>query len=221
LLATFHTSIPLPSSPSVNSNPYEPSFQALLTYLATTLITIESLHHVLAEKRARERAHAPPNFGLESGEEGVLLGEGANGAASLAQGGQQIVLKVEHRRKSGRGVYMEFVYSSFGSLNPVLEAESTKSIPTPGSVARFVLLEEHPLYAPPKVENETEGDEGDEITGTTFNLSLTDKQRKDREGVVLPYFDAQKGEGPGEGGRILYQMGEEDLGDWDEEDDEI
>jgi elongator complex protein 5 len=37
--------------------------------------------------------------------------------------------------------------------------------------------------------------------------------------VVLPYFDAQQGNGPGEGGRILYDMGEED--DFDEEEDEI
>jgi len=35
--------------------------------------------------------------------------------------------------------------------------------------------------------------------------------------VVLPYFDAQKG--GGEGGRILYDMGEED--DFDEDEDEI
>ena len=38
--------------------------------------------------------------------------------------------------------------------------------------------------------------------------------------MVLPYFDAQKGgDGPGEGGRILYDMGSED--DFDEEEDEI
>jgi elongator complex protein 5 len=51
---------------------------------------------------------------------------------------------------------------------------------------------------------------------------LTEKQRRDREGVVLPYFDAQKdGGGPGEGGRILYDMGEEDREDFDDEEDEI
>jgi len=37
----------------------------------------------------------------------------------------------------------------------------------------------------------------------------------------LPYFDAQNGAGPGEGGRILYEMGEEDFDDFDEEEDEI
>ena len=54
---------------------------------------------------------------------------------------------------------------------------------------------------------------------STFSLGLTEKQRRDREGVVLPYFDAQKDEGMGEGGRILYDMGIED--DFDEEEDEI
>lgn len=54
--------------------------------------------------------------------------------------------------------------------------------------------------------------------GLTFSLSLTDKQKIDREGIVLPYFDAQK-EGGGMGGRILYVPGRED--DWDEEEDEI
>jgi elongator complex protein 5 len=49
---------------------------------------------------------------------------------------------------------------------------------------------------------------------------LTEKQRKDRDGVVLPYFDAQKGEG-GEGGRILYEMGAEDREDFDDEENEI
>ena len=41
---------------------------------------------------------------------------------------------------------------------------------------------------------------------TTFHLGLTEKQRRDREGVVLPYFDAQRGEG-GEGGLPLLDVG--------------
>jgi elongator complex protein 5 len=62
-------------------------------------------------------------------------------------------------------------------------------------------------------------DEGEEEMESTFNLGLTEKQRRDREGVVLPYFDALVDVGGGEGGRILYDMGRED--DFDEEDDEI
>ena len=63
-----------------------------------------------------------------------------------------------------------------------------------------------------------------ELAGMTFELGLTERQRQEREGVVLPYYDAQKAaeqgiDGPGEGGRILYDMGVED--DFDEEEDEI
>ena len=55
---------------------------------------------------------------------------------------------------------------------------------------------------------------------TTFSLGLTAKQRRDRDAVVLPYFDAQTDVGSaGEGGRILYEMGRED--DFDDEEDEI
>lgn len=78
------------------------------------------------------------------------------------------------------------------------------------------LLEDHPLWKRPELES---GAQAGEETGVdvTFELGLTERQRKDREGVVLPYFDAQKG--GGEGGRILYDMGVED--DFDEEEDEI
>jgi elongator complex protein 5 len=78
------------------------------------------------------------------------------------------------------------------------------------------LLEDHPDYKSPE-----EADHGStSATGeadTTFEIGLTEKQRRDREGVVLPYFDAQKG--GGDGGRILYDIGSED--DWDEDEDEI
>lgn len=164
-------------------------------------MTISPLHHVLAEKRANDKAQAPPLFGLEAGNEGVLLGLGANGGASVTEGGSSIVLRIEYRRKSGRSVGIDAVFSP-------------SNIPA----ARVSLLDEHPLYTPPQdmLENEE-----NEMFESTFSLELSEKQRRDREGVVLPYFDAQKGTHPGEGGRILYQMGEEDLGDWDEEEDEI
>lgn len=78
-----------------------------------------------------------------------------------------------------------------------------------------ILLDDHPLYRREEEPSEAENQEPD----STFDLGLTERQRREREGVVLPYFDAQKGGGPGEGGRILYDMGEED--DFDEEEDEI
>lgn len=105
------------------------------------------------------------------------------------------------RRRSGRAVAERFILS-----------------PSPnqkGGGANLSLLADHPLFAPQK---DTESD-GEAMADTTFNLGLTEKQRNDREGIVLPYFDAQTEVGGGEGGRILYDMGRED--DFDDEEDEI
>ncbi|KLU92838.1 hypothetical protein MAPG_11800 [Magnaporthiopsis poae ATCC 64411] len=113
---------------------------------------------------------------------------------------------MEMRRRSGRAVSERFVLATSG----------------------LVLLSDHPLFAAPSVpvaeeEERTASGNGDaRVDGemeTTFNLGLTEKQRRDREGVVLPYFDAQTDIGGGEGGRILYEMGRED--DFDDEEDEI
>lgn len=175
---------------------------------------------------------AAPVYGLEEGFEGVLQGRGANGhllhhldsAAAAAAAGDDdkdgdgkagFVMEVEHRRKSGRGV-REWYFVPTATTK-------TSTTPTPTTKEKVILLEDLPAYkslSTPSVPAEGEvgsglGEEGPE--GTTFELGLTSKQREAREGVVLPYFDAQKG--GGEGGRILYDMGEED--DFDEEEDEI
>jgi elongator complex protein 5 len=90
-------------------------------------------------------------------------------------------------------------------------------IPESGiSREQIFLLDDHPAYRD-KDELSDHGPANEDPTNVTFELGLTQKQRADREGVVLPYFDAQKG--GGEGGRILYDMGEDD--DFDEEEDEI
>jgi elongator complex protein 5 len=79
-----------------------------------------------------------------------------------------------------------------------------------------MLLEDHALYRTREERFEAVVGEGGDAA--TFEMGLTEKQRRDRDGVVLPYYDAQSG-GGGDGGRILYDMGEED--DFDEEEDEI
>ncbi|KAJ6790043.1 hypothetical protein PWT90_05270 [Aphanocladium album] len=81
----------------------------------------------------------------------------------------------------------------------------------------LLLRSDHPVFAAPDAGGD--GGDGEEEPESTFNLGLTEKQRKDREGIVLPYFDAQTEVGGGDGGRILYEMGRED--DFDEEEDEI
>lgn len=198
LVVTFHQDVPNP--PSFSS--YSPSPFSILAYLATTVIRLHPFSHILSQKAARDRSLAAPHFGLEEEQDGVLIGKVdkhiSNGSA------EGIVLEMEHRRKSGRGV-LEWYY-----LPPAFQypPQQVKEIVT--------LLDDHPLYRPPE---EPDSGAGEEEPESTFELRLTDKQKKDREGVVLPYFDAQKGNGPGEGGRILYDMGEED--DFDEEEDEI
>lgn len=198
LVVTYHQDVPGPPQQS----PYSPSPISVLTYLATSIITLHSFSHILAQKAARDRSLAPPVFGLEEEQEGVLLGRLDKLAGTGAAEG--IVIELEHRRKSGRGVLEWYLLPPASRYSP----QHLKEVVT--------LLDDNVLYNPPMERHI--GPEDEEPT-STFELGLTDRQRRDREGVVLPYFDAQQGNGPGEGGRILYDMGEED--DFDEEEDEI
>ncbi|RJE25156.1 Killer toxin sensitivity protein [Aspergillus sclerotialis] len=197
LVVTYHQDVPsLPAQ-----QPYSPSPFSLLTYLATTVITLHSFTHILAQKAARDRSLVAPVFGLEEEQDGVLLGRLDKVVGNKSA--ECVVLEMEHRRKSGRGVVEWYILPPASQYSP----QQAKEVVT--------LLDDHPLYRPPE-EPATGAEEEPE---STFELRLTDRQRREREGVVLPYFDAQSGDGPGEGGRILYDMGEED--DFDEEEDEI
>ncbi|KAL2353220.1 Elongator complex protein 5 [Cryomyces antarcticus] len=208
LLAVYHADIPLPSS---SLSPYIPLPLTLLKYLATTIFTLHSFSHVLACKAAADRSLAEPVFGLEEGMEGVLVGLGSNDSTGL-------VLEMEYRRKSGRGVKETYFLPSPPKLQPPIVR--TASQPQRAVRELVILLEDYPLYHrdPKEALDAGKGADGEDVMDTTFNLGLTEKQRRDREGVVLPYFDAQAGKG-GMGGRILYDMGAED--DFDEEEDEI
>lgn len=181
---------------------YAPSDLSMLRYLSTTILTLHSLSHILAQKAAHDRSLAAPVFGLEEQQEGVIIGK--NDHTKGQEHAEGIVIEMEHRRKSGRGVLEWYYLPAAGRYL----SQEVKEVVT--------LLEDHPLYRRP--EDDIDFAEQTE-PGSTFELKLTERQRRDREGVVLPYFDAQNGEGPGEGGRILYDMGEED--DFDEEEDEI
>lgn len=137
------------------------------------------------------------------------------------------VIEMEYRRKSGRGVGEWFFVPELAEQNNgdgIGEGEGVKGGGEGGSgngSEGIVLLDDQVLYK----GFDGNGDEGGgqgmgvevEVERGTFELGLSDKQRRDREGVVLPFLDAQKGEGAG--GRILYEMGKED--DFDEEEDEI
>lgn len=217
LIATYHTDIPIPPLPATphNHQPQEhvPSPLAILHHLATAVLRASSLPHTIARRRAEHRSLQAPSFGLDEGREGVLVGLTSRGKDDAA-----VVVEMELRRRSGRAVVERFV------LSPAEEGGSGRGS-GPAAVAgvgTLSLLSDHPAFAAPEDDVLAGGVQGgleEESAETTFSLGLTEKQRRDREGIVLPYFDAQQDVGGGEGGRILYDMGRED--DFDDEEDEI
>lgn len=196
-LLVYHTDIPL----LPQSTPYTPTPLSVLTHLSTSILTLAPLSHVLATKAAENKSLPAPVFGLHSSREGVLL------SLRPPSSPQGVVITMELRRKSGRVVQEKFVLFPSPPTTTAQHRQQTKGV---GGV---ILLSDHPAFSTATTEEEGEGIQA------TFNLGLTEKQRRDREGVVLPYFDAQTEVGGGEGGRILYDMGRED--DFDEEEDEI
>ncbi|KAI9742069.1 MAG: hypothetical protein M1834_000459 [Cirrosporium novae-zelandiae] len=197
VIAIYHLDVPIYI---LDSAKYAPHPLTLLKYFATTIYTVHSFSHVLARREAADKSLPEPAFGLAEEIEGVIKGLGSDDKRG-------VVVEMEHRRKSGRTVGEWFFLSS-----------STASAASKGHQRRrTILLDDHPLY---RLKEEVGAREsaGEVVAESTFSLGLTEKQRQDRENVILPYFDAQKGEG-GIGGRILYDMGEED--DFDDEEDEI
>lgn len=193
LLAVYHVDIPLPCSTAS----YLPGSLVILTYLATAILSVSSLAQLLARKRARDRSLPDPLFGLKEAKEGVIVGL----SDSIKEGG--LVVNMELRKRSGRGIVEDFV------LVP-----SSKAVPS------IILLNEYPAYISVPLLTTDENQDPSSDLDLPFNLNLSEKQKRDRDEVVLPYFDAQKETG-NEGGRILYQMGSEDHEDFDEEEDEI
>ncbi|KAF2002568.1 hypothetical protein P154DRAFT_383346, partial [Amniculicola lignicola CBS 123094] len=188
-------------------NPYAPQLLDTLKYVATCILTCKSFAHVLAAKAAKERSLPEPTHGLLQGAEGVVQSMGANDCRGM-------VMDAEFRRKSGRPETETFY----------LPAPKVSDYHPPVKEMMIGVLKSEVVVCLDMVELYNSQDTMERIRvaademSSTFNLELTEKQKEAREGVVLPYFDAQKGEG-GEGGRILYEMGEED--DFDEEEDEI
>jgi elongator complex protein 5 len=209
LVGILHTDLAaVPPPPSSHASAYAPPALDLCKFLATTILTVKSFSHVLAARAAAQRSLAEPQQGLRAGAVGVVQRR----AATAARG---VVVEAEFRRKSGRDESEVFFLRA--------PREGDYGAPVKGAAfgplrAEFVVLLAQVDEFRGDVGGAGVGDGGADVE-STFNLGLTEKQKVAREGVVLPYFDAQKGEGAGEGGRILYDMGEED--DFDEEEDEI
>ena len=204
LIAVYHTDVPviLPKS----SNEYEPHPFTILCHLATAILRLSSLRQEIDKQKARNRSVEEPEWGLKEDREGVIIGLREKTKNSPSQNG--VVISMELRRRSGRTVAEKFIFTPSASRSGLSRTD----------LGQITLLSDHEMFsAPTEVINEAGEEEAE--PESTFNLGLTEKQRKDREGIVLPYFDAQTDIGAGEGGRILYDMGRED--DFDDEEDEI
>ncbi|KAI1438801.1 Elongator complex protein 5 [Xylaria sp. CBS 124048] len=209
LVALYHTDVPLPLPLTTNS--YTPHPLTVLLHLATAVLRVSNLQHAIERRRAQNRSLREPEFGLDEGREGVLIGLSGNDGGVRSKG---LVLEMELRRRSGRSVAESFVVVPSTAPTP----DQTKS-KQEYQLSKICLLSEHPDFATPDLDAEAGREGGEDGPASTFDLSLTEKQRRDRAGIVLPYFDAQTDVGAGEGGRILYDLGRED--DFDEEEDEI
>ncbi|CAM1508075.1 Fc.00g049230.m01.CDS01 [Cosmosporella sp. VM-42] len=199
IVATYHDDVPIVLPKSFSE--YEPHPFTILCHLATAILRVSSLHQEIERQKARNRSIQEPEWGLGEDREGVIVGLRGKDKNEENNG---VVVHMELRRRSGRTVSEKFIIIS----------KESPSRPAPSTVS---LLTDHPMFQAPTADGD--GGEGEEEPESTFNLGLTEKQRKDREGIVLPYFDAQTDIGAGEGGRILYEMGRED--DFDDEEDEI
>ena len=229
-MAVYHADVPLvllsPSPPPQRRSEYDPHPLTVVSYMATTVFRVSSLHQALEVKRAQSRSLPEPEFGLGAeGREGVLVGL-VPGKRRRSVSGSGLVVDMEMRRRSGRAVAEKFILQQ--SNGSGTKSSSGMKVGATAGLAEITLLSDHPLFAPPSSKDSGAGGGGGSTAETggeggemdaTFNLGLTEKQRRDREGIVLPYFDAQTDIGAGEGGRILYDMGRED--DFDDEEDEI
>ncbi|KAI1853607.1 hypothetical protein JX265_004061 [Neoarthrinium moseri] len=200
LVALYHADVPVVLPRSFGE--YEPHPLTVLCHLATAILRVGSLYQAIKRKEARDRSLQEPEWGINEGREGVLIG--LKGREKLSkEDGDGLVVEMEVRRRSGRSVGEKFVLVPGENMS---------------LASKIALLSDHPKFKEPAGDDGGAGDEGEDAE-TTFSLGLTEKQRRDREGIVLPYFDAQTDIGAGEGGRILYEMGRED--DFDDEEDEI
>lgn len=101
--------------------------------------------------------------------------------------------ELEHRRKSGRAMRASY------------KIDAGKH-----SIEYFVEKDAEAQDAPIEDPSALQG-------LATFNLSMTEEQKRAKEGVPLPFLQAQEvGNGGGSGGAIIYQFEKDD--DYDEED---
>ncbi|KTW26498.1 Elongator subunit IKI1 [Pneumocystis jirovecii RU7] len=156
LIQIYHSSINLPKSYPT----YIPSPLELLSYISTTIISVHSLSHELATRNAKDKALTTP-IEDDSFIEGTIVPLDSNDES-------KIVISIEHRRKSGRGIHEKSVLIiRSGTLLSITDVEEFKK-------TNYIIR-----------------DEINENLNANFTLTLTDKQKKQKEKLILPYFKSQ------------------------------
>lgn len=137
------------------------------------------------------------------------------------------LVRLEHKRQSGKVGLEVASFELNDSLVPVFS-------PIAIAPAKLSTASSEPLQPTDKAQAKKKQEQHQNITPSSqdptanlpFNLNLTDRQRRDKAKVELPYLEAQVEDmdlsGPHSssanhgGGEIHYQLDEED--DWDEDD---
>ncbi|ORY85482.1 Elongator complex protein 5 [Protomyces lactucae-debilis] len=193
IVALFHADIPLLGYPA-----HLPTPETLLSFLATTRIQVRSTHHVRLEREAASRAQTSViELDLE-GRDIVLPALGCQDTL--------LYLEVEHRRRSGRGVHERCVLDT-----------ATQQILTEEDVPALQLHSQQGDVASQQQQQQTLDE-----TDIPFKLSLSEKEKQDREGVVLPHFTMQ--DLPADerhGGHIYYEPDSGDDFDMEDPDDDL
>ncbi|KAJ2747433.1 Elongator complex protein [Coemansia sp. BCRC 34301] len=132
------------------------------------------------------------------------------------------VLCLEHKRQSGKVCFEVASFEIGDQLLPEFSLVTTNSSASSSSALGGSPSEarsgggtsEPALAARPLQQSALQAP--DPTANLPFNLSLTDKQRRDKAEVALPYLEARVADVAGGSGDIIYQLDEED--DWDEDD---
>ncbi|KAJ2889587.1 hypothetical protein GGI21_006515 [Coemansia aciculifera] len=137
------------------------------------------------------------------------------------------VLRLEHKRQSGKVCFEVATFEIGDQLLPEFSSVNANSgtlasamnnldlsSPLEAQTSRGSTVE--PALAAARPLQQQSQASSDPAANLSFNLNLTDKQRRDKAEVALPYLEARVADTAGGGGEIIYQLDEED--DWDEDD---